>query len=68
LERHNGLDAGRIASARDDLSAAEGMMGSARASALRSLADALGSDANGALDSAKVEKLAAAVRDLADAG
>ena len=68
LERHNGLDAGRIASARDDLSAAEGMMGSARASALRSLANALGSDANGALDSAKVEKLAAAVRDLADAG
>ncbi len=68
LERHNGLDAGRIASARDDLSAAEGMMGSARASALRSLANALGSDASGALDSAKVEKLAAAVRDLADAG
>ena len=66
LERHRGLGAARIASARDELSAAEGMMGSARASALRSLADALGSDARGALDSAKVEKLADAVRELAD--
>ncbi len=66
LERHRGLGAARIASARDELGAAEGMMGSARASALRSLADALGSDAREALDSAKVEELADAVRELAD--
>ena len=68
LERHRGLDAARIASARDELDAAEGMMGSGRASALRSLADALDRDAGRALDSAKVEKLAEAVRELADAG
>ena len=68
LERHRGLDAARIASARDELAAAEGMMGSARASALRSLADALGGDASRALDSGRVEKLADAVRELADAG
>ena len=66
LERHRGLDAARIASARDELSAAEGMMGSGRASALRSLADALDADAGGALDPAKVEMLADAVRELAD--
>ena len=68
LERHRGLDAARIASARGELDAAEGMMGSGRASALRSLADALDGDAGRALDSAKVEKLAEAVRELADAG
>ena len=68
LERHRGLDAARIAAARDELSAAEGMTGPGRASALRSLADALGSDAGGALDSAKVEKLADAVRRLAEVG
>ncbi len=68
LERHRGLDAARIASARDELAAAEGMMGSGRASALRSLADALRGDARGALDAARVEKLADAVRELADAG
>ncbi len=68
LERHRGLDAARIASVRSELDAAEGMMGSGRASALRSLADALSGDAGGALDSAKVGKLAGAVRDLADAG
>ena len=68
LERHRGLDAARIASARGELDAAEGMMGSGRASALRSLADALDGDAGRALDSAKLEKLAEAVRELADAG
>ena len=68
LERHRGLSEARIESAREALGSAEGMMGSARTSALRSLADALGSDARGALDSARVEKLADAVRDLADAG
>ncbi len=67
LERHRGLAATRIESARDALAAAEGMTGSARASALRSLADTLGSDAAGALDSAKVRTLAAAVRELAAA-
>ncbi len=66
LERHRGLAEARIASARDELAAAEAMMGSARASALRSLADALASDAGSALDSAKVGRLADAVRDLAD--
>ena len=66
LERHRGLGEARIGSARSELSAAEGMTGSARASALRSLADALASDARGSADSAKVGKLADAVRDLAD--
>ena len=68
LERHRGLDEAGIASARDALDAAEGMMGSGRASALRSLADTLGTDAAGAADSSKVEKLADALRDMADAG
>ncbi len=68
LERHRGLAEVRIASARSELSAAEAMMGSARASALRSLADALASDVRGSADAAKVGKLADAVRDLADAG
>ena len=66
LERHRGLAEARIASARSELSAAEGMTGSGRASALRSLADALASDARGSADSAKVGKLADAVRELAD--
>ena len=44
------------------------MMGSGRSSALRSLADALRGDARGALDAARVEMLADAVRELADAG
>ena len=68
LERHRGLGEARIGSARSELSAAEGMTGSGRASALRSLADALASDARGSADSAKVGRLADAVRDLADAG
>ncbi len=68
LERHRGLDEARIASARDELSAAEDMSGSGRASALRSLSDELRGDARGALDPAKVRQLAQAVRDLADAG
>ncbi|MDE0476248.1 MAG: hypothetical protein OXI50_16985 [Gammaproteobacteria bacterium] len=65
LERHRGLGAARIAEARDELARAEGMAWPARGAALRSLADALSSDALGALDGAKVSKLADAVRDLA---
>ena len=65
LERHRGLGAARIAEARDELARAEDMAWPARGAALRSLADALGSDALNALDGAKVAKLADAVRDLA---
>ena len=68
LERHRGLGEARIGSARSELSAAEEMTGSARASALRSLADGLASDARGSADSAKIGKLTDAVRELADAG
>ena len=67
LERHRGLGEARIASARDELAAAEGMMGGGGPPRL-SLADALRGDAGGAADADKVEKLADAVRDLADAG
>ena len=65
LERHRGLNAARIDSAREELARTENMAQPARGAALRSLADALGSDAVGALDSAKVARLADAVRDLA---
>ena len=68
LERHGGLSADRIGAIRAELSGAEGMSGSGRSGALRSLADDVSGDAGGAGDAAKVRMLADAVRALADAG
>ena len=68
LERHGGLAAARIDRLRGGLAEAEEMTGSARADALRSLADAVSRGAAGAGDAAKVRMLADAVRSLAGAG
>jgi len=68
LERWHGMTAPQIASARDALTSAEGMSGTARADALRSLAAEIGAQAAGAADSDKAAKLADAVERLADAG
>ena len=65
LERSKGLSADRISAARKALEDAEGQSGTARSEGLSRLAQQLGSDAAAAGDRAKVEKLAAAVRDLA---
>jgi hypothetical protein len=67
LERLNGLDRGKISSARSALSGAEGKSGADRREALNKLALQLNSDASGAGDRAKVQKLAGAVTDLANA-
>ena len=68
LERHGGLSAARIGAIRAELAAAEGMSGSARAGALRSLADAVDGDAAGAGDAAKVRRVAQVTRGLAAMG
>ena len=68
LERHGGLSADRIGAIRAELSAAEGMSGSGRSGALRSLADDVSGDAGRAGDAAKVRVLADAIRALAGAG
>jgi hypothetical protein len=65
LERNGGLASQRISAVRQALTAAEGRSGSARSSALSSLAAQLDNDAGSARDAAKVRALAAAVRDLA---
>ena len=67
LERSNGLAAGRISSARSALASAEGSSGQGRRDALNKLASRLKGDASGAGDQAKVQKLANAVTDLANA-
>ena len=68
LERHGGLSAARIGAIRAELAAAEGMSGSARAGALRSLADAVDGDAAGAGDAAKVRRVAQVTRGIAAMG
>jgi hypothetical protein len=65
LSRTNGLAGGKVAAARTALATAEKASGEARKTALTTLAGQLDGDANGAKDSAKVKKLASAVRDLA---
>ena len=65
LERNNGLAADKITAARNGLSKAESLKGSARSAALNSLAGKLDGDAKGASDAAKVRLAAAAVRELA---
>ena len=68
LERWHGMDAPRVAAARNALDSAESGSGTARRDTLRSLANALSAHAADAADSDKVTKLADAVQRLADAG
>ena len=68
LERWHGMTAPQIASARDALARAEGMSGSARTEALRSLAAELGGQAGGASDPDKAGRLVDAVQRLATGG
>jgi hypothetical protein len=68
LARSNGLALDRIAAARATLARAEGLAGPQRRDALTELVTELTSEASGAADQAKVERLALAVRQLADAG
>ena len=64
LERSGGLSGSRLSAVRQSLASAEQASGSARSSALGTLASQLDSDANGSSDAAKVRKLASTVRDL----
>jgi hypothetical protein len=59
------LSAARITAIRQALASAESASGSARSDALNQLGTQLSADASGSTDSAKVQLLAAAVRDLA---
>jgi len=67
LGRSNGLAAEKITAARTALAGAERARGDRRRTALSDLATQLSSDAAGAADHAKVQKLATAVTDLANA-
>jgi hypothetical protein len=67
IERSGGLSAARIAALRADLIAAERASGSARRDALNRLAGQVGAEVGGSRDGAKVNLLAAAIRDLAGA-
>ena len=66
LERANGLSAERVKAVRQELSRAEKSQGQARRDALTLLATALGQDATGSSDAAKVQKLAAVVTELSN--
>ena len=68
LERWHGMTAPQIASARQALAAAEGMSGSARTDALRTLAAELGAQAAGASDVVRANRLVDAVERLAAEG
>ena len=68
LERWHGMTAGQIAAARDALARAEGMSGSARTEALRSLAAELSAQAGGASDPDRADRLVDAVQRLAEGG
>jgi hypothetical protein len=67
LERTDGMDRAKIADARAELAKAEQASGSKKQTELSQLISRLESDANGAPDAAKVQTLANAVRDLANA-
>ena len=67
LERGKLLAAGKIASARKELTSAEAKTGKARKSALTSLAKDVTGSVKGAKDKAKAQKLADAVSELAAA-
>jgi len=65
LERSKGLQPERIASVRKALDGAEKSKGAKRSAALKGLASQLEGEASGSGDSAKVQKLASAVKELA---
>jgi hypothetical protein len=67
LTRSNGLESGKIESARSELARAEKLSGAARKDALTALATRLHGDARGAAGEPKVHVLATAVGDLANA-
>ncbi len=67
LERHGGMAAARLSWVKQSLADAERASGSARQSALATLADELESEARRSLDRARVEMLAEAVGRLAEA-
>ena len=67
LERSNGLTVERLKTVRQELDRAEKASGQARRDALTQLAGSLNQDAATSSDQAKVQKLAAAVTDLANA-
>ncbi len=64
LERNGGLSAARITAVRGALSAAEQASGSARSSALSTLASQIGSDVAGAADRGRVQLLQNSVQEL----
>jgi hypothetical protein len=65
LERSGGLSPARIADVRKALKNAQGASGSARSQMLTTLAASLGTDAGSSSDAAKVQTLAASLKDLA---
>ena len=67
LERSKGLAAARITAVRNDLAAAEKQSGTTRRAALTKLATQLSSEVSGSSDQAKMQMLAGAVKDLANA-
>jgi hypothetical protein len=67
LERWHGLSADRVAAVRTALSAAEGMSGAARRTALTALAAQVSGYQNGSSDPARVQWLATSIKDLASA-
>jgi len=66
LERKKCLSSARIAAVRQGLESAEKASGSGRSTALNQMTTQLESDARGSCDGARVQKLAAAVKDLAN--
>lgn len=66
LERNKCLSSARIAAVRQGLESAEKASGSARSTALNTMTTQLEGDARGSCDGAKVLKLSAAVKDLAN--
>jgi hypothetical protein len=66
LERNKCLSASRISAVRSALASAEKASGSSRKDALTTLASQLGGDASGSCDGARINKLADAVRNLAN--
>ena len=67
LERSNGLAASRIEEVRTELARVESLGGEAQRTALSRLADELHGEARGSGDEAKLQLLASAVGELADA-
>jgi hypothetical protein len=66
LVRGSGLAASRTSAIATELNAAEQATGAARRTALTSIATQLDADVSGAADAARVQAMAAAVRDLAN--